>query len=82
MRQPSGSKIQLTNTADRLELIIPARFRPDRAGVHQLGLAATLNTIVLFLVGLTIYISAPLSVPTTDLAVRVGLGVALMFMCP
>jgi hypothetical protein len=82
MRQPSGSKIQLTSQADRLQLTIPARFRPDRAAIHQLGLAGGINFIVLFLVGLTIYISAPLSIPTTELAVKVGLGVALMFILP
>jgi hypothetical protein len=82
MRQPSGSKIQLTSQADRLQLTIPARFRPDRAAIHQLGLAGGINFIVLFLVGLTIYISAPLAIPTTELAVKVGLGVALMFILP
>jgi hypothetical protein len=82
MRQPSGSKIQLTSKADRLELIIPARFRPDRAGIHQLGLAGLINFAVFMLIALTIYISAPLSIPTTELAVRVGLGVALMFVLP
>ena len=82
MRQPSGSKIQLTSKADRLELTIPARFRPDRAAIHQLGLAGFVNFFVLFLIALTIYISAPLSIATTELAVRVGLGVALMFVLP
>jgi hypothetical protein len=82
MRQPSGSKIQLKRKSERLELTIPARFRPDRAAVHQLGLAGIVNVIVLFLIALTIYISAPLSVPTTDLALKVGLGVALMFVLP
>lgn len=82
MRQPSGSKIQLISTADRWELTIPARFRPDRASKHQLGLALVVNLFVLFLLGLTIYISGPLSQPNTDLAVKVGLGVALMFVLP
>ncbi len=82
MRQPSGSKIQLQSKADRLQLTIPARFRPDRAAIHQLGLAVTIDTIVLVLIALTIYISVPLSVQTTDLAVKVGLGVALMFILP
>ncbi len=82
MRQPSGSKIQLTSTADRLEIIIPARFRPDRAAKHQLGLAGAIDLAVLVLISLTIYISAPLSAPTTELAVRVGLSVALMFVLP
>ncbi len=82
MRQPSGSKIQLTSKADRLELTIPARFRPDRAAVHQLGLTGGINTIVLLLTGLIIYISIPLSVPTTDLAIKVGLSVALLFVVP
>jgi hypothetical protein len=82
MRQPSGSKIQLTSKADRLELKIPARFRPDRAAIHQLGLAGSIDVMVLILIALTIYISAPLSIPTTDLAVKVGLGVALMFVLP
>jgi hypothetical protein len=82
MRQPAGSKIQLQSRADRLQLRIPARFRLDRAAIHQLGLAATIDTIVVALIALTIYISVPLSVQTTDLAVKVGLGVALMFILP
>ena len=82
MRQPSGSKIQLKSKADRLELQIPARFRPDREALHQLGLASIINLAVLMLIALTIYISAPLSLPNTDLAVKVGLGVALMFVLP
>ena len=82
MRQPSGSKIQLKRKADRLELQIPARFRPDREALHQLGLASIINLAVLMLIALTIYISAPLSLPNTDLAVKVGLGVALMFVLP
>jgi hypothetical protein len=82
MRQPAGSKIQLQSRADRLQLTIPARFRPDRAAIHQLGLAATIDLIVLALIVLTIYISVPLSVQTTDLAIKVGLGVALMFILP
>jgi hypothetical protein len=82
MRQPSGSKIQLKSKADQLELQIPARFRPDREALHQLGLASIVNLAVLMLIALTIYISAPLSIPTTDLAVKVGLGVALMFVLP
>jgi hypothetical protein len=82
MRQPSGSKIQLNSKADRLELQIPARFRPDREALHQLTLASIINLAVLMLIALTIYISAPLSLPNTDLAVKVGLGVALMFVLP
>ncbi len=82
MRQPPGSKIQLQSKADRLQLTIPARFRPDRAAIHQLGLAVTIDLIVLVPIALTIYISVPLSVETTDLAVKVGLGVALMFILP
>jgi hypothetical protein len=82
MRQPSGSKIQLTSKADRLQLTIPARFRPDRVAVHQLGLAGVTNSIVMVLIVLTIYISIPLAIPTTDLGVKVGLGVALMFVLP
>jgi hypothetical protein len=82
MRQPSGSKIQLTSKANRLQLTIPARFRPDRVAVHQLGLAGVTNSIVLVLIVLTIYISIPLAIPTTDLGVKVGLGVALMFVLP
>jgi hypothetical protein len=82
MRQPSGSKIQLTSQADRLQLTIPARFRPDRVAIHQLGLAGVTNFIVLSLIVLTIYISIPLTISTTDLAIKVGLGVALMFVLP
>ena len=37
MRQPSGSQIQLTSTVNRLEFKIPARFRPDREALHQIG---------------------------------------------
>jgi hypothetical protein len=82
MRQPSGSKIQLTSRADRLQLKIPARFRPDRVAIHQLGLATFVNFFVLCLIVLTIYISVPLTISTTELAVKVGLGVALMFVLP
>lgn len=82
MRQPSGSKIQLTSKADRLELTIPARFRPDRAGIHQLGLAGAIDTIVLISIALSIYISIPLSVATTEVAVKVGLSIALLFLLP
>jgi hypothetical protein len=82
MRQPSGSKIQLTSKADRLQLTIPARFRPDRVAMHQLGLASITNFIVLALIALILYISMPLTIPSTDLAVKVGLGVALMLLAP
>ncbi|WP_373540498.1 hypothetical protein [Chamaesiphon sp.] len=82
MRQPAGSKIQLTSKADRLQLRIPARFRPDRIAIHQLGLAIGVDLFVLFLIVLTIYISAPLTIAGTELAVKVGLGVALMFVLP
>ena len=82
MRQPSGSKIQLTSRSNRLELTIPARFRPDRAAKHQLGLASIVNLSVLFLIALTIYISIPLTIATTELAVKVGLSVALLFVLP
>jgi hypothetical protein len=82
MRQPSGSKIQLTSKADRLELKIPARFRPDRAAIHQLGLAGIIDTLVLGLISLSIYISIPLTVATTEVAVKVGLSVALLFVLP
>jgi hypothetical protein len=82
MRQPSGSKIQLTSKADRLQLKIPARFRPDRAAIHQLGLAGIIDTLVLSLISLSIYISIPLTVATTDIAVKIGLSVALLFVLP
>ncbi len=82
MRQPSGSKIQLKSKADRLELKIPARFRPDRSALHQLGLASIVNLAVMALIGLTIYISLPLSSSTTDPGIKVALGVALMFVLP
>jgi hypothetical protein len=82
MRQPSGSKIQLTSKADRLQLTIPARFRPDRAGIHQLGLAGAIDLIALMLIALSIYISIPLTVATTEVAVKVGLSVALLFVLP
>jgi hypothetical protein len=82
MRQPSGSKIQLKSKAEQLQLTIPARFRPDRVAIHQLGLATGVNFIVLVLIALTIYISVPLTISTTELAVKVGLSVALMFILP
>jgi hypothetical protein len=82
MRQPSGSKIQLTSKADRLQLTIPARFRPDRAAIHQLGLAGAIDILVLGLIALSIYISLPLTVETTEVAVKVGLSVALLFVLP
>jgi hypothetical protein len=82
MRQPSGSKIQLTSRADRLQLTIPARFRPDRAAIHQLGLAGAIDILVLGLIALSIYISLPLTVETTDVAVKVGVSVALLFVLP
>jgi hypothetical protein len=82
MRQPSGSKIQLTSKADRLQLTIPARFRPDRAAIHQLGLAIIIDILVLGFIALSIYISTPLTVATTDVAVKVGLSVALLFVLP
>ncbi len=82
MRQPSGSKIQLTSTIDRLEIEIPARFRPDKAAKHQLGLVAAIDITVLILTIFTIYLITPLTNPTTELAIRVGLGVALMFVLP
>jgi hypothetical protein len=79
MRQPSGSKIQLTRKSDRLQLTIPARFRPDRVAMHQLGLAGVTDFVSLILLILIIYI---LTISTTELAVKVGLGVALMFILP
>jgi hypothetical protein len=82
MRQPSGSKIQITSTDDRLEIIIPARFRPDKAAKHQLGLAGTIDSIALGLLIITIYISLQFSGAGEDLAVKVGLSVALMFLVP
>jgi hypothetical protein len=82
MRQPSGSKIKIASTDDRLEIIIPARFRPDKAAKHQLGLAGTIDSIAVGLLIITIYISLQFSGAAGDLAVKVGLGVALMFLVP
>jgi hypothetical protein len=82
MRQPSGSKIELTSTSNRLEFKIPARFRPDREAIHQIGLSSVINLAVLLLIALTIYILTVLSYPKLELAVRVSLGVALMFLLP
>lgn len=82
MRQPSGSKIELSSTADRLELKIPARFRPDRSAQHQLAFVGGIDLLVLCLIILTIYIYIPLSSSTSEVAIRVGLGVALMFVLP
>jgi hypothetical protein len=82
MRQPSGSKIEIANTVDRLELKIPARFRPDRAAKHQLVFVGSIDLLVLFLIILIIYISIPLSSSNSEGAVRIGLGVAMMFVLP
>ena len=82
MRQPSGSKIHLTSTADRLQLRIPARFRPDRIAIHQLGLAIGVDLLMLVLIGLLIWISIPLSNAATEAAVKIGLAVLLMFVLP
>jgi hypothetical protein len=82
MRQPSGSKIQLTTTADRLQLTIPARFRPDRIANHQLGLAGGVDLLVLVLIVLTIYMFVQIQNPTVEAGVKIGMGVALMFVFP
>ena len=82
MRQPSSSKIQLTSKADRLEVTIPARFRPDRIATHQIGLAGGVDLLVLVLIVLTIYMSIKLTNPSTETGVKIGLGVALMFALP
>ena len=82
MRQPSGSKIQLKSKADRLELKIPARFRPDRAAMHQLALASVVNLATILLIGSIVYISMPLANAATDPAIKIGLSVALMFLLP
>jgi hypothetical protein len=82
MRQPSGSKIELKSTVDRLELKIPARFRPDRPAVHQLIFVGVLDLLVLVLAILAIVIYIPLSSSKSEAAVRVGLGVAFMFVLP
>ena len=82
MRQPSGSKIQITSTDDRLEIIIPARFRPDKAAKHQLGLAGAIDATAFVLMIISIYLSIQFSGVGADLAVKVGLGVALMFLVP
>jgi hypothetical protein len=81
MRQPSGSKIQLTSTADRLQLTIPARFRPDRVAIHQLGLAGLTDLGALILIVLIIYVTISIN-STTELAVKVALFVVLMFVIP
>ena len=82
MRQPSGSKIQLTSKVDRLQLTIPARFRLDRIATHQLGLAGGVDLLVLVLIVLTIYMLVQLNTPSTEAGVKIGLGVALMFVLP
>jgi hypothetical protein len=82
MRKPSGSKIQITRQADRLELTIPARFRPDQVAIHQLGFAGGISLLVLCLTVLAIWIYILLANAATDVAVRVGLGVALMLVLP
>ena len=82
MRQPSGSKIQLTSKADRLQVTIPARFRPDRIATHQLGLAGGVDLLVLVLVVLTVYMFIQLNNPNVEAGVKIGLGVAMMFVLP
>jgi hypothetical protein len=82
MRQPSGSKIQLTSTADRLQLTIPARFRPDRIANHQLGLAGGVDLLAFGLIVLTIYMFVQLQNPTVEIGPKIGMVVALMFVLP
>lgn len=82
MRQPSGSKIQLKSKADRLELKIPARFRPDRAAIHQLALAGAIDLVTIFFIGAIVYVSIPLSSSATEPAIKIGLGVVLMVLLP
>jgi hypothetical protein len=82
MRQPSGSKIQLKSKADRLELKIPARFRPDRAALHQLALASVIDLATILLIGSIVYVSIPLSDAATDPAIKIGLSVGLMVLLP
>ena len=82
MRQPAGSKIQLTSKADRLQLRIPARFRPDRIAIHQLGLAIGVDLLMLILIAVTIWISIAIKSPNTESAIKIGLGVAGMFVVP
>jgi hypothetical protein len=82
MRQPSGSKIEITSTVDRLEVKIPARFRPDKAAKHQLVFVGSIDLLVFCLTILIIYISIPLSSSTSEGPVKIGLGVAMMFVLP
>lgn len=82
MRQPSGSKIQLISTRDRLQLTMPARFRPDRVAIHQLGLTFGVDALVIALIGFIIYLSAPLSNSATDFTIKIALSVALLIVLP
>ena len=82
MRQPPKSKIQLTSSEDRLEIIIPARFRPDKTARHLLCLVSAIDLTALLLIIISIFISIQLSIPQTDPAVKVGLGVCLMIVLP
>jgi hypothetical protein len=82
MRQPSGSKIQISKSIDRLEITIPARFRPDRVIWHQIGMTSLVTGIALFLGGVVAYISIQLSAASNDVAVKVGLCVGLLFTVP
>jgi hypothetical protein len=82
MRQPTESKIQLTSRADRLQLRIPARFRPDRIAIHQLGLAIGVDLLMLVLIAVIIWLSIAIQSPNTEPAVKFGLGVAEMFVVP
>jgi hypothetical protein len=81
MRQPSGSKIQLTSKADRLQLTIPARFRPDREDRHQLVMTGLADLGSLILIALTIYLLISIN-GNTDVGVKIGFCVGLMFVMP
>jgi hypothetical protein len=56
MRQPSGSKIQITSTDDRLELQIPARLRLNQSATHQLVVTSIMNLVTLVPICLSIYV--------------------------
>jgi hypothetical protein len=82
MRQPSGSKIEVLTGETGLELKIPARFRPDQAGWHQIGLTAILLVFSLLLIGLVFFILIKLSGSGEDIAVKFALSAALLFIFP
>jgi hypothetical protein len=82
MPRPTGSKITTTKTVDRLEIKIPARFRPDRPERHQIGMTGLVTFCALSILGVVIYIFQQLSVSNNDAPIKIGLCVGLLFTLP